>query len=63
MNNPKIVNRYTVLRNYFKEHNYVLLVNDIVDNVYVHMDTYKTLNKDFVLNIKKMVNYPQYSHP
>jgi FkbM family methyltransferase len=63
INNPKMMNRYTSLRRYFKEHNYVLLVNDIVDNVYVHMDTYKTLNKDFVLNIKKLVNYPQYSHP
>jgi FkbM family methyltransferase len=63
MNNPTIVNRYTSLRKYFKDNNYVLLVNDIVDNVYVHRDTYETLNKEFILNIKTAVKYPQYSYP
>lgn len=60
INNPKIVDRYISLRKYFKENNYVLLVNDIVDNVYVHMDTYNKLNPSWIQDIKNCIKYPQY---
>lgn len=60
IHNSKMMNRYSSLRKYFKDNNYVLLVNDIVDNVYVHMDTYNKLNPLWIEHIKKSVRYPQY---
>ena len=56
-----MMKRFSNLRRYFNEHNYTLLVNDIVDNVYIHNDVYKNLNKEFIQNIKKMVKFQQYS--
>lgn len=60
IHNSNMMNRYNSLRKYFKENNYVLLVNDIVDNVYVHMDTYNKLNPSWIQDIKNCIKYPQY---
>ena len=43
------------LRNYFNENNYTLLVNDIVDNVYIHNSIY---NEKLINNYN--IKFPQY---
>ena len=55
------MSKYKFLRDYFKNNNYTLLVNDIVDNVYIHNDIFKHLNKDFINGIKKLVRFPQFN--
>lgn len=60
VNNDIMMNKYKFLRDYFKNNNYTLLVNDIVDNVYIHNDIFKHLNKDFINGIKKIVRFPQF---
>ena len=55
------MNKYKILRDYFKTNNYTLLVNDIVDNVYIHNNIYNELNTDFIREIKKLVKFPQYN--
>jgi FkbM family methyltransferase len=60
IHNSKMMNRYTSLRKYFKDNNYVLIVNDIVDNVYVHKDIYNKLDPLWIEYTKKYVKYPQY---
>ena len=61
INNKIMMNKYKILRDYFKNNNYTLLVNDIVDNVYIHNNIYNELNTDFIREIKKLVNFPQYN--
>jgi len=61
INNNIMMNKYKMLRNYFKTNNYSLLVNDIVDNVYIHNRIYNELNTDFIREIKKLVKFPQYN--
>lgn len=61
INNEGIMNKFARLRKYFDKHNYTLLVNDIVDNVYIHNDIYKNVNNNFIQNIKKIVKFQQYS--
>lgn len=61
VNNKIMMNKYTILREYFKKNNYTLLVNDIVDNVYIHNSIYNELNTDFIREIKKLVKFPQYN--
>jgi FkbM family methyltransferase len=58
--NKSMMDKCKKLRQYFKEHNYYLIINDIVDNIYVHEDTYKTIDKSFINNIKKLIKFPQY---
>ena len=60
INKPQMMNKYKKLRQYFIENNYTLLVNDIVDNVYIRNDIHSTLNPQFVNNIKKVLNFPQF---
>ena len=60
INNSIMMNKYKMLREYFKANNYTLLVNDIVDNVYIHNDIYNTLDIDFIAEIKKTVKFPQF---
>lgn len=60
INDEKMMNKYKNLRNYFYEKKYTLLVNDIVDNVYIHNDTYNILNKDFILEIQNKIHFPQF---
>lgn len=61
VNNKIMMNKYKILREYFKKNNYTLLVNDIVDNVYIHNNIYNKLNRDFIKEIKKLVKFPQYN--
>jgi len=60
INNEIMMNKYKVLRKYFREHNYSLLVNDVVDNVYIHNDIYKKMDDKFIKYIKTLINFPQY---
>lgn len=60
INNVAMMNKYRYLRDYFEKNNYTLLVNDIVDNVYIHNDIFKNLERNFIDNIKKMVNFQQF---
>ena len=62
VNNKVMMNKYKILRDYFKTNNYTLLVNDIVDNVYIHNSIYNGLNKDFIREIKKLVKFPQFEY-
>jgi len=55
INNETLMNRFKILRKYFKDNNYSLLVNDIVDNVYIHNSIYN--NK---LNNNYGIKFPQY---
>ena len=51
--------KYKRIREYFKN-NYTLLVNDIVDNVYVRNDLYKN-NQNYISFCSKIVEFPQYN--
>ena len=59
-NNDLMMKKYHILREYFKTNNYTLLVNDIVDNVYIHNSIYNELNTEFIREIKKLVKFPQF---
>ena len=61
INNTIMMTKYKNLRDYFKINNYTLLVNDIVDNVYISNEIYNTLNSHFISTIKQLVKYPQYN--
>lgn len=58
--NDLMMKKYHNLREYFKTNNYTLLVNDIVDNVYIHNSIYNTVDSQFVTDIKKMIKFPQF---
>ena len=55
-----MMNKYKILREYFKTNNYTLLVNDVVDNVYIQNDVYKSIDINFINEIKKLVKFPQF---
>lgn len=55
--NETLMNKFKRLRDYFNIHNYSLLVNDIVDNVYVRNDIYNTADKD---SFSKLIKFPQF---
>ncbi len=59
INNNKLMEKYKRIRKYFKN-NYTLLVNDIVDNVYVRNDLYKN-NQNYISFCSKIVEFPQYN--
>jgi len=59
INNDVMMNKYKILRDYFKKYNYTLLVNDVVDNVYIRDDIFVTLDKKFTDEIKQFVKFPQ----
>jgi FkbM family methyltransferase len=52
--NKKLMDKFSKLREFFKHHGYSFVVNDIVDNVYVRNDLY---NEN---NYSSMVNFKQY---
>ena len=60
INNNIMMNKYKMLRDYFKTNNYSLLVNDIVDNVYIHNDVFEKLDNNFINGVRKLVKFPQY---
>ena len=61
-NNSVLMKRFSRLRTYFNEKKYTLLVNDIVDNVYVRNDIYENLDLNFKNNVKKKIKFSQYSY-
>ena len=58
--NENIREKFKRLRSYLKKHNYSLLVNDVVDNVYIRNNIYSNLNGNFKTGIRKIVKYPQF---
>ena len=60
INNQIMMDKGKVLRKYFNDNNYSLLVNDIVDNVYIHNSIYKNVDEQFIEKIRKMVRFPQF---
>jgi len=58
--NDIMMKKYQFLREYFKTNNYTLLVNDVVDNVYICDDIYATIDKGFITKIKQTVKFPQF---
>lgn len=60
INNNIMMAKYKKLREYFSINNYTLLINDVVDNVYITNKIYTTLDTNFISTIKKLVKYPQY---
>lgn len=60
INNDIMMKKYNILREYFSTNNYTLLVNDIVDNVYIRDDTYATIDTHFITELKQMVKFPQF---
>jgi FkbM family methyltransferase len=59
INNKVLMSKFKRLREYFNLHNYSLLVNDIVDNVYVRNDIYNSADREF---FSKLVKFPQYKN-
>lgn len=57
-NNRVIMEKFTWIRNYLFENNYTLLVNDIVDNVYVRSDLYLDKDKQF---FSSKIKFPQFN--
>lgn len=60
IHNQTLMNKYSRLRSYFKAHNYTLLVNDVVDNVYIHNLIYNKLSTPVIISIRNSVNFPLY---
>mgnify|MGYP001165519785 FL=1 len=58
--NENIREKFKRLRSYLKKHNYSLLVNDVVDNVYIRNNIYSNLNDNFKTGIRKLVKYSQF---
>lgn len=56
INNKNLIDKFKRLRNYFSKNNYTLLVNDVVDNVYIHNSIYNNKLKNNY-NIK----FPQFN--
>ena len=60
LHNNVLMDKFKRLRKYFEEKNYVLLINDIVDNIYLPKAIYDQLNQEFISNIKKRIKHKQY---
>jgi len=56
VHNEIIMSKYANIRKHFKENNYSLLVNDIVDNIYVRNDLYNDKYKEIY---SKMIQFNQ----
>lgn len=59
INNVTLMLKFKKLREYFKLHNYELLVNDIVDNVYVNKK-WRNDNNDLIRLFQNKIRAPQY---
>jgi FkbM family methyltransferase len=57
INNKDCMDKYKFIRSYLKLNNYLLLVNDIVDNVYLYKDYFDLNDKNY---FSSMVKYPQF---
>lgn len=60
VNNLSLMSKFKRLRDVFKN-DYTLLVNDVVDNVYIRNDLINETNNDYTKYCNKIVNYLQYS--
>jgi FkbM family methyltransferase len=60
INNKKVMEKFKRLREYFTNNNYSLLVNDIVDNVYIQNDIYRSIDSTFINEIQSFIKFPQY---
>lgn len=58
--NNNIKEKFKRLREYFKNNHYSLLVNDVVDNVYIQNDIFKNISASFINEIRNFIKYPQY---
>jgi FkbM family methyltransferase len=58
INNTTVMKKFSRIREYFKLHEYSLLVNDIVDNVYLRNDLF---NVEFKKHFSNCVKFSQYS--
>jgi len=56
-NNKKIMEKFSWIRNYLTTNEYTLLVNDIVDNIYVRSDLYLDNDREF---FSKKIKFPQF---
>ena len=59
VNNLNLMSKFKRLRNFFKN-DYTLLVNDVVDNVYIRNDLINAENENYRNYCSKLVKYPQY---
>jgi hypothetical protein len=58
INNKIIMEKFSWIRNYLTTNGYSLLVNDVVDNVYLRNDLYSDKDKEFFSN---KIKFPQFS--
>jgi FkbM family methyltransferase len=58
INNVVLMDKFKRLRDYFNLHNYSLLINDVVDNVYVRNDMYNVNDK---ILFSKFIKFPQFA--
>lgn len=58
INNEIIMEKFSWIRNYLTTNNYTLLVNDVVDNIYLRNDLYFDKDKEF---FSKKIKFPQFS--
>lgn len=59
VNNDVLMNKFKKQREYFKKNNYELVVNDIVDNVYINKNWRKD-NTDLKKMFQNKIRFPQY---
>ena len=57
INNTKLMEKFKRLREYFIKNNYSLLVNDVVDNVYVRNENFNITDKYY---FSKFIKFTQY---
>jgi len=58
IHNKIIMKKFKWLRNYFDKNNYKLLVNDIVDNIYIRDDIF---NLEYRNEFSKDIKFPQFN--
>lgn len=62
INKNNAIDKFKNLRQYFINNNYFLLVNDIVDNVYIRNDLIDDTNKDYKKYCSKIIKFKQFNH-
>lgn len=60
INLPDIMERFARLRKYFVDNGYTLLLNDVVDNVYVRNSRFNELSEEFVNRMRSPITFPQF---
>lgn len=62
INNIELMEKFKRIRKYFVDKNYILLANDIVDNIYLPKYIYDKLDSQFIEIIKTNINHIQYNN-